>query len=695
MDAIRLVAVTCLLAALALPCAALEYGICPPTYYPGQGVLLTESVAGDLNNLGCGWIRLPFHDEQGTISLPAFDEIISRARAHNLKVLGLVVLDPSRWNRESPEFRQAFVDRCGLLSSRYHADVDAWELWNEPEQSAVYISPASFGSMVAEAYDVIKANDPDAVVMPAGMSWPIPYLQQFYDSPAVAAYRSAHGRYPFDAVAVHPYDWSADPGYYLADWLSTVRLVLTAHGDAGKPIWITEVGWNTAANQPDSVGNDSSPSGWNDQAQALHISNLLCTARTIPDVEAVFCYALNDYALPDSLGWFGLRRYDDSPKAAWFAYRDAAHGLSAVPQVGNGGFGSGDLSDWTVFGVVNGVTGGSWFAGIVPRSGRYFLGSAVNLPGPTGGKNGGLLQRVRVRSGAVYQLSGMAWTYQEGGVDGDAAVRVGIDPFGGNDPASAAIVWSQWLHSTSGWAPVAVEATAQSSHITVLVQFRQAAPIWDVTALDDLMLRERVSAPSGMLKRLPDGALVSCDGVVVTLSGLPGPSFYVESLDRSCGIRVVSGAPVTDGDVVSLRGQMGWFGRERAVLADEVVRDGSGSVRPIGMTCRSAAGGPVVGLDGMWHAQPGCRDGAGLSSTGLLVAVCGRVTYADPAGGWFLIDDGSAAPDPLLDIKGLRVDDSMPRSFGEFVRVTGVASCIDSGDTRICRQVLATDVSVR
>ena len=64
----------------------------------------------------------------------------------------------------------------------------------------------------------------------------------------------------------------------------------------------------------------------------------------------------------------------------------------------------------------------------------------------------------------------------------------------------------------------------------------------------------------------------------ITLPGLPGPSFYVESADRSCGIRVLFDAPVSEGSTVTLKDRMGRFGRERVVLADEVVVTGSAGV---------------------------------------------------------------------------------------------------------------------
>lgn len=86
-----------------------------------------------------------------------------------------------------------------------------------------------------------------------------------------------------------------------------------------------------------------------------------------------------------------------------------------------------------------------------------------------------------VQAGARYQfeLWGMTWSCTDerkgncgGATSGDPSpmhLRIGIDPLGGTDPFSPAIVWSPEQNAYDSWHQFAVEATAQASTITVFV----------------------------------------------------------------------------------------------------------------------------------------------------------------------------------------------------------------------------------
>ena len=71
-------------------------------------------------------------------------------------------------------------------------------------------------------------------------------------------------------------------------------------------------------------------------------------------------------------------------------------------------------------------------------------------------------------------------------------------------------------------------------------------------------------------KALPDSdsVLISISGAVAT--GRFAGSFYIEDGDRSSGMRVISPAPVSEGDVVVVTGTLRVTAGEREILARDV-----------------------------------------------------------------------------------------------------------------------------
>ncbi len=92
----------------------------------------------------------------------------------------------------------------------------------------------------------------------------------------------------------------------------------------------------------------------------------------------------------------------------------------------------------------------------------------------------------------------------------------------------------------------------------------------------------------------------------------------------------------------------------------------------------SAVGGAALN-----QYTPGVENGVGVNNIGLLIKTWGRVTYVDPAGKYFYINDGSNREDGSGHI-GLRVDcDNLapgntitPPSVNTYVMVTGISSTV-------------------
>jgi len=169
--------------------------------------------------------------------------------------------------------------------------------------------------------------------------------------------------------------------------------------------------------------------------------------------------------------------------------------------------------------------------------------------------------------------------------------------------------------------------------------------------------------------------------------------FYVEASDRSSGIRVDK----TDhGRTVGMRLDISGTVKtnsdgERYIEATDMLPDGSGSVEPLVMISRDLGG--EDNLDPMTGAgQQGAEGAAGVNNIGLLVWTTGEVTYADPGGAYFYIDDGCGLTDVSghVGVRVLPCGLAVPGQ-GTYVKVIGISSCFKDGD-HLYRQIRATEI---
>ena len=172
----------------------------------------------------------------------------------------------------------------------------------------------------------------------------------------------------------------------------------------------------------------------------------------------------------------------------------------------------------------------------------------------------------------------------------------------------------------------------------------------------------------GTAKGLDNGLNVSGYGAIV--SAVFGDSFYIESDNRSSGIRVEkAGHALAPGMAVDIDGVLATNSDgERYIAAESVANCGTGSVRPMYMIGNILGGGLSLG-------QIGVEAGSGLNNIGLLVKLTGYVKKI--SGDYFIIDDGSKVKD-ASDITGVRViysglDQS---NNNKLVYVAGISSII-------------------
>lgn len=188
----------------------------------------------------------------------------------------------------------------------------------------------------------------------------------------------------------------------------------------------------------------------------------------------------------------------------------------------------------------------------------------------------------------------------------------------------------------------------------------------DWTSSDGLQI---VAGTIGDAKLTVDKRPVTINGIVTASFE---DSFYVETEDRTMGIRVEPGCGVLQDSRVTVEGRMGTTpDSERVVYGTIVGGNGTLALAPLGLTNKQLGGGDWMydAIDGT--GQRGVYGGVGLNNIGLLVRVCGKPTLISDSD--FLLDDGSG---PVLCRlpSGVEFD----KGWG-FVVVTGISSCYYDG----------------
>jgi hypothetical protein len=161
------------------------------------------------------------------------------------------------------------------------------ELLNEPGGSWFWSDPTNYTAYAALARTVhaaLEANFAPAVR---------PALLCSYDGGAGS---SAWGRALFkavpevakncDALDVHPYG-----GHGSTSAQGRRASITEAHGDTGKPVYVTEVGWPTAVGQ-EPTGDSLQ---WTEEQQAANIRSFVVWARSLGYVNAVINFNYVDY----------------------------------------------------------------------------------------------------------------------------------------------------------------------------------------------------------------------------------------------------------------------------------------------------------------------------------------------------------------------------------------------------------------
>ncbi len=195
-----------------------------------------------------------------------YDNIVDLAEAYDIEIIARLS-NPPNWSRElpvettgtfaPPDNYEDFADFAAAVAERYNGRIRYYQLWNEPNGNAEWglnqpVSPEQYTELLCTAYGRIKEINPGAVVL-AGALTPTVAINEANMNDLIFLERmyAAGASDCFDVMSAQGYGlWSGaldqrlKPNVINYPHNLYLRDVMVRHGDAEKPIWISELGWN-------------------------------------------------------------------------------------------------------------------------------------------------------------------------------------------------------------------------------------------------------------------------------------------------------------------------------------------------------------------------------------------------------------------------------------------------------------------
>jgi hypothetical protein len=283
-----------------------------------------------MKEAGVGWVRMDFlwqdiEPEEGNFKFDKYDQIVELLAKNNIHILGILNYSVGwaalcgEWNCP-PKDNALFVKYATKVIGRYKNKVKHWEVWNEPD-SQVYWSKQdglkSYCALLKDVYIAAKKVDPDCKILNGGLANGLAYVNKLYDNGA---------KDYFDILNIHFFESPLHKNGIkaVAAYPKLAYKVMSRNGDGGKKIWITEIGCPgvKAGVKADNWWMGKNPK---EREQAEWVKKVYAELLKDKNVEKVFWAFFRDCSGHWGTGvdYFGLVRWDYSPKPAFKAYRDS------------------------------------------------------------------------------------------------------------------------------------------------------------------------------------------------------------------------------------------------------------------------------------------------------------------------------------------------------------------------------------
>ncbi|MDR3664967.1 MAG: cellulase family glycosylhydrolase [Mycobacterium sp.] len=247
------------------------------------------------------------------------DNVMNAAAAHNMGVLAVVAGTPLWAGSAIPLGSAApkpsdYASFISQVATRYGSTISAYEILNEVNSASFYqpMDPTSYTAILKAVYPVIKQINPNATVV-AGALAPLMDVGGLTASAPtfVQGMYAAGAQGFFDAISIHPYDFSANNDQPLSalSQVDQVHAIMVQNGDGTKLIWATEYGWQTAldANGQASTADQTS--------QANFIQDMITAWRALTYTGPLYIYTTRD-GTPGTDTGYGIYQADWTPKLA-------------------------------------------------------------------------------------------------------------------------------------------------------------------------------------------------------------------------------------------------------------------------------------------------------------------------------------------------------------------------------------------
>lgn len=254
-----------------------------------------EQQLRQISEIGFGWIRqeFPWEDIEihakgdfedrrnveaiGVVSAwDKYDRIVNWADEYGIQIQARIS-NPPRWaqvNEEAGDMAppvnvQDYVDYAVAVAERYKGRVRYFQIWNEPNIYPEWgdldpVNPERYTDLLCQTYTALKAVDPEIVVISGALAPTVAlserdlndfvFLERMYAAGAGAC---------FDVLSMQGYGLNSGPTDRRMRPTTVnvsrnvyIREMMVKHGDAHKPIWLSEAAWNSVPSEeeyPDPI----------------------------------------------------------------------------------------------------------------------------------------------------------------------------------------------------------------------------------------------------------------------------------------------------------------------------------------------------------------------------------------------------------------------------------------------------------
>ncbi len=287
---------------------------------------------------------------KGIYDLAPYEQLVETCRQHGIRLFGNLAYAPPFHDPRLPEGVSAYCAFARSVARRFRGRVDHWQIWNEPNGGFWDGKPEEYARLLALSGKTIHEASPAAKVLGLNMA----FCDLLWTEKILR-------RVPFgcfDIACFHPYRPPSAPEDRL-DWWLRDQYVKTWHPEElnedfplvhmsfveqaeelnrvmarfgkPKPLWVTEVCWNTNIH----------PYGSTELRQAEMLARFYLLALASRKVEKVFWWTLADCGTQqfDMADMVGLMRADLTPKYAYYALATLTRRLEGTRWVRNDAFG--------------------------------------------------------------------------------------------------------------------------------------------------------------------------------------------------------------------------------------------------------------------------------------------------------------------------------------------------------------------